>query len=232
MSLLSGLLAFYDFNSAVTDSSGNGRNLTASGGEAYTTGLVGQAINAGSPARSPFNAGMNWNTAWSVSVWLKVPVGASAPGFGSRVVVDDGSHTSCQISTNGDDLSPSYALQMGSSTALYEQAVAAGWRHAVATFDGTNVRFYVDGALASGPTATSNDTSNKNLTVNCDNDFTVPVDLLGIWSRALSAVEIADLYHGGAGLSYAQMVAFDTPAPPVTFAARQRDYPTDPIFTE
>ena len=82
------------------------------------------------------------------------------------------------------------------------------WYHLVITYDGTNVRAYVNGTLLGSPGAASgngNDGANNrseigtgaadNLTHLADGS----IDEVGFWNKALSAQEMTDLYNGGAG---------------------------------
>ncbi len=80
------------------------------------------------------------------------------------------------------------------------------WHHIVGTYDGTQSRLYLDGNLVAGPTNEGgNGSCNASeigigaLNNGATYKFSGLVDEMGIWSKALSATEIADLYNGGSG---------------------------------
>lgn len=77
------------------------------------------------------------------------------------------------------------------------------WHYAVVTFDGSTIKFYVDGVLiASKSTSASPDNSGSQpLRVGADSNtlksfFTGNVDEVRVWNRALSAQEVSDAYGG------------------------------------
>jgi Concanavalin A-like lectin/glucanases superfamily/Calcineurin-like phosphoesterase len=77
------------------------------------------------------------------------------------------------------------------------------WHYAVVTFDGSTIRFYVDGVLVnSKSTSASPDNSGSQpLRVGADSNtlksfFTGNVDEVRVWNRALSAQEVSDAYGG------------------------------------
>lgn len=83
------------------------------------------------------------------------------------------------------------------------------WHHVVFTYDGTNGRMYVDGELDGGPTSLSNgidynaaSTFQLGTAGTIGGQCTGSIDEVGVWGRALSAGEIAELYNSGSGLTY------------------------------
>lgn len=96
----------------------------------------------------------------------------------------------------------------------YNTTLTAGtWYHIAYTYDGTNVRGYINGSLVAGPTAASGNGSSvmTNGFGICDrfysgaalgNKTDMKADEVGIWSRALSASEITSLYNSGNGIQY------------------------------
>ena len=77
------------------------------------------------------------------------------------------------------------------------------WHHIVGTYDGTNVRVYVDGVVGGSVGSLSGLTSTSSLafTVGAENGgskfWEGPVDDLRIYSRALSQLDVTDLYAAG-----------------------------------
>jgi hypothetical protein len=102
---------------------------------------------------------------------------------------------------------------VGDQVALKTITLSTGtWYHLVGTYDGTNIRLYIDGTLEA-TTAASGDGSNAGVytagfSIGNNNDDSsiienaLIVDEVGVWSRALSSTEISQLYNNGAGLQY------------------------------
>jgi predicted phosphodiesterase len=101
------------------------------------------------------------------------------------------------------------------------------WHHGVVTFDGSIVKLYIDGVqVGTRTTASSPETSgNHPLKIGANsrtvsNLFTGSIDEVGIWNRALTNIQIANLKNNGVvfstnGLVYSN--SFDgssTPPPP------------------
>lgn len=72
------------------------------------------------------------------------------------------------------------------------------FHHCVFTYDNTNLKGYFDNTLL-WSIATGNAIGTDNFTVGA---FNGGFDELGIWSRAITADEVADLYNAGAGVVY------------------------------
>lgn len=96
------------------------------------------------------------------------------------------------------------------------------WHMLTMTYDGSNIRSYIDGSESSGsPVANSTSHTNgtDNLYVGSKNHstgwFPGKVDAVGIWTRALSGSEITSLYNSGAGLDY-PFPATSAPSSPTT----------------
>lgn len=82
------------------------------------------------------------------------------------------------------------------------------WHHYVFVKSGTAGAVYVDGVLDSSPTAASNvNWSSLGSAFGYDNRsgvnlLTGAMDEVGLWTRALTSLEVTQLYNGGAGLAY------------------------------
>lgn len=77
------------------------------------------------------------------------------------------------------------------------------WHYAVVTFDGSTIRFYVDGVLVNSKvtSASPDDSGSQPLRVGADSNtlksfFTGNVDEVRVWNRALSAQEVSDAFGG------------------------------------
>jgi hypothetical protein len=91
----------------------------------------------------------------------------------------------------------SYSLASGAGTAVWDGA----WHHVAGTFDGSVMRFYLDGAevgpsTAAGPIAYPLPSNEAfyigNFRGSCDKPFTGAIDDVRIWSRALEPDEILE----------------------------------------
>lgn len=86
----------------------------------------------------------------------------------------------------------------------------SNWYHVALTYDGTNIRGYVNGSIVAGPTAASGNGSSalsQATTIGSWLDGanylgSMYVDEAAIYSRALSGTEISQLYASGNGFTY------------------------------
>jgi len=196
-----GLVAEYTFTGNGNDTSGNANNGALSGGPTLTTDRFGKANRAYSldgvddaitTVTDQFASGNNV----SVSVWFKVPSIAASLRF--FIMCSD-----FAVGTNGASASMGISIPGTSSAA---GAITAGeWHQLLGTYDGTNIRCYIDGVL----TATTNHPGNISdpdrplaFGVFGVNYWTGTLDDVRIYNRVISsASEISNLYHEG---GYAQ----------------------------
>lgn len=219
----SGLVAYYHFDGDLTDATGNGYDLSIGGGGSltYQTGLLGQSVktNSATPnylalAAPAFLADLPIGSAYSVCAWMRAP-NALPPGgayvygpawaqggYDSRFNVGyygpwgvGGAGWYGSVETNG--VPP---------MVIYESVDTTAWMLVVLTFDGAHEgKFYVNGALKATATV------DPQVNTGSPPLFSMPIfayashtdveyDELSIWSRKLSAEEIAALYNSGAGL--------------------------------
>jgi hypothetical protein len=79
------------------------------------------------------------------------------------------------------------------------------WTHVLTTYNGTTVKFYVNGVMVYSISQTGSTPSNNNsvrIGVNSlynDEWFDGELDDIGMWNRALSECEVADLYNSQLG---------------------------------
>src|SRR3989338_7380524 len=149
---------------------------------------------------------VNLTTAITASVWIKYNVDPKTLRYNGII--------SKQVSTNA------YQLQTYSTDGRIEFVIGTGvtaaasisntvlkqgaWYHIVGTFDGSNVRMYVNG-IADGTPAPYVGTipiSSNNLVIGKNYDgtnkfFNGLIDDVRIYSRALSAAEVYNLYKSG-----------------------------------
>jgi len=209
-----GLVGFWTMDSTtVNDLSGNANNLTNSGSPTSVAGIKGNAVDylASSSQYSyctDANCGADLDyqgNGIAVSAWVKAD---SAIGASNRFIVDKSYYTSS--TDNGGYFlleSPTYGLgfcvrnSVGTDTTkcAYKSATALSttyWQHLVGTYDGANVRFYLDGVLEATTACTTGIMNVGNYfgigagysgTVNY---FDGKIDHVKVWQRALSATEI------------------------------------------
>lgn len=217
-SLLTSLISYYDFEGNANDALGtnNGTNSGISFSNSY--GKIGKGASNTSSANyisigsvSSFSFIKNTGV-FSINYWIK-PLAASNT---IRVINNTNS-----VATQGlymmdiiDNYSE-FSVRNSSSTPAGNAAITIGrlisgtsWRMISVIGDGTWVYYYIDTVLhfklKLNTLATGNDPNVMRL-------FGIPngtgssqfyLDELGIWSKALSFIEMYNLYNGGAGKTY------------------------------
>jgi len=218
------------------DASGQGNNGVISGPATWTQGYLGSALtfNGGS-ARVfvPDSPSLEPASSVSVTAWVK-----AAPQGIDKYIVAKGA-TSC--------LTASYGLYTGASGGLeFYVAESAGspfvlspdagpavwdgqWHFVAGTYDGADVRLYVDGREVGTGTPHTGPIdyafSDRDLFIGHYNgcqslDFLGSIDEPEVWSRALSASEIATAYgsfartHSGGTTTPASPLPGVVAAPP------------------
>ena len=156
---------------------------------------------------------------FSISLWVKLSteIGANSYQFAGVGVDNASPYTNFAIIYNYNSGTRRLAFNrqkqnVANDSAFYTITLGTtNWYHLVFTYDGSNVRGYVNGVLQAGPTASSGDgTSGGGTTLfigapsNSYYDGTYDwtsgiVDEVGYWTKALTRTEITDLYNGGAG---------------------------------
>tara|TARA_B100000963_G_scaffold345639_1_gene349940 strand:- start:8553 stop:11498 length:2946 start_codon:yes stop_codon:yes gene_type:complete len=107
-----------------------------------------------------------------------------------------------------------FRLGDGSNTTVTNPTAleANRWYHVVATYDGTNLNIYVDSVLGHSLAASKNVNVTANLKIGEDdssNRFMGNIDELAIWDRALTAVEVTEIYRIKYGANLVQNGRFD-----------------------
>lgn len=218
--LTTGLQAWYNLEADGTDEFST-NNMTGTGGPTFTTGKIGNAVSVvrASTQYESIASSLGYSgSSYSISGWIYV---TSTPASGQLYTLADVSET-----TNNTDLwigyynnagTPSiFAARTRHGTAddgpITAQTLTLNtWYHWAVTYDGANVRSYLNGSLLGGPTAASGTGGVGTATVayigtggagNTAHLFDGRLDLVGYWNKALSTTEISDLYNGGAGNAY------------------------------
>ena len=130
-----------------------GNNLTLNNTPTAVAGQIdgGMGLNGTNQDATPANPGdFPITTAWSVSCWVNATVLVGS----DRIIVKWG-----QFSNNGPHIiytsgSAQWSVRFWGGTSCNGGTPATGtWTHLYGTFDASNLRLYVGGSLAAGPTA-------------------------------------------------------------------------------
>ena len=226
MALTDNLVAYYklDESSGNASSSVGSYTLTNTGTASYSSAKINNGIDFGTTNTTKWLNYLSGNLgitggACTISGWIKLNTEIAS---GNWDLINQSSTTNrvwqyIEYEYNGGSRrlgfyrdkggvgaqGPTYTITLGTST----------WYYITYTYDGTNVRGYVNGSLVAGPTAASGNGS-----ANATNGFSIGdriflggalgnkassiQDETGLWSRALSDSEISELYNSGAGLAY------------------------------
>ncbi len=213
------LLARYTFDNTLNDASGNGNNgAMSSGSAAYVTGHFSQAINfAGANyVTVPYAASFGTNSSYTMSAWINlnaVPGANTNYGiFGTRGGTNPGDTIDIKVSGTGSGNCKLHAdIGTGSAwlttAADYQANFAAGtWYLVTYVVNNTaqNVSIYVNGSLATTISFSGTPLcmqSGQYLCIGNDyyqssEDMNGAIDEVCVYGRALSGVEVTQLYNG------------------------------------
>jgi hypothetical protein len=211
-----GLVAYYPFNGNANDESGNGNNGTVNGAT-LSTDRFGNNNKAysfnGANNYISLNNITSFNNAknFSVSVWAKILNLNSANDVAQYII------------SRGRDIIPgSFLIAFGQQTSPYTNKFATGlngnggvqppsitesipqanWHHLTTTFDGSSIKFYIDGILVGTSSYTQELSISSDITL--IGKHVVPgfsyfvngkIDDIRIYNRALTQEEITYLYN-------------------------------------
>lgn len=145
--ITTGLVAYYKFSNNGNDSSGNGNNLSFTGGAAYANDKNGTANQAysldGSADYADLSSGINFGTSWGISLWAY----ATTTGTGDTYVmgrVDASNYLvfGYQVVTTSK---VEGTLNVGGTSAFVQETTAIStntWTHYVLTCDGATLYLY------------------------------------------------------------------------------------------
>jgi len=200
------LIAFYTFDNTIADSLGLAPNVQHNSKAYYTTGKIGKALmsqynglNVVYSTNSYFTSKITGTQPYSISIWIRhINVGTyfSLCNFNSsnsQLAYLRGSSTSA----NYYDRS---ATQITNIVATH--TINSIFYHWVITFSGTQTNWYLNNNLVK----TINETTSINLTqinffkIHSSNNSQIYVDLLRVYSREITAAEVALLWNDGLGV--------------------------------
>jgi hypothetical protein len=197
------LAGWWKFDNNATDSSGNGNNGTLGGGATYNaTGKIGAALSL--DGIDDFvdcgnKASLNITDTVTVAAWIKTSDTGNAQ---SNEYVSKGDESYCIKHNTGNFIE--FFIYDGANwnaaqTAVLTTAFNNVWHHLAGTFDGTQVKLYLDGKLVgsrlySGPIAVA--TQNLNIGRNSrytDRLYYGLIDDVRIYHGVLPSAEISKL---------------------------------------
>jgi glucose/arabinose dehydrogenase len=197
-----GLVAAYGFNAGsgttAADSSGNNNNGTTANTTWSTAGKFGNALSfngTNALVTVPDANSLDLTTGMTLEAWLNpTTTGGWVDAFGKETTDD----VVYSIYSSTPANRPTGYIRKGG---VFSQAAAVSpmtlnnWTHLATTYDGANLRFYVNGTLISTTAATGAiDTSNGVLRIGGNSIFGEYfkglIDEVRIYNRALSAAEI------------------------------------------
>ncbi|GJM43707.1 MAG: hypothetical protein DHS20C21_05490 [Gemmatimonadota bacterium] len=211
--ITTGLIASYSFNGHTNDISGQANHGSAQGALVFTTDRFGNVDGAGefngvnSYVRVPASPSLNSPTsAVTQAAWV-MSYGVSQVGFGFNPIL--------MKSVTGENAfmyrmttSPSgfgAAFNNWTTHANADSVLNLNqWYHLVTVFDGTTLCCYLDGApVDTLPMALTITQDNRDLTIGADTPgvleiFYGKLDDVRVYSRALSAADVLELYGGPA----------------------------------
>ena len=199
-------------------------NLTTYGGATFSAAKINFGVTTSPLAPSYLNVANNGGIdggSISIAGWVRV---ANAPAVGgSMALFSQGSSISktgySVLYHNDGGVLKLFAFRGRGGIAntgpdIAETLVVGTWYHVVITYDGTNVKLYLNNNLL-GSVADSGNGNDLTMVSHLNVTGGYPgypssypwdgmTDEVGIWSRALSTTEIADLYNGGNGQTIMQ----------------------------
>lgn len=213
------LKAYYRFNSGAltTDSSGDGVTLTNNNTVGETaSGKFGYAADFGATNTNKNFYANNTLTidggALSISMWVKI---RTEPATNTNFDLAWQSNNNNKVANilryideSGTKKLRFNRTALGGTAVNSDYTVTLGtsdWQHIVLTYDGTNIRGYLNGSLVAGPTAASGvgtgTLTNQGISlgghINATGNYSsIYMDDPAFFNRALTATEILDLYNG------------------------------------
>jgi hypothetical protein len=198
--LTNALMAYWKMDGSSADALGvrNGTDTAIS----YSSSKINSGANFnGSTSRINFTA-IPLTVSWTMSAWCYFA--SSPPPSGASQVIFSKYATVGGPLLARDGTSSKITFHSGTGHFTNGTVPYDTWTHVAATYDGTTVRFYLNGAL--DPTSYALSAAWAVDCIGSDSftgDFMYgQLDELGIWARTLSASEISALYNAGAGIQY------------------------------
>ena len=208
-SLLSGLLAYWNFNDNLSDQTANANNLQIGNGSSYyASGIIGNGFSFdGQTGLTPYSGAgaLAFGTGdFSVSFWVYP---TSAPD-NNQVIVAWGvwPNTSGFVVNHG---LTTIAFFLGGFEEIFTYTpptVLNVWHHVVVVRTSGTANFYVNGASRGTANWNYNFTDGLYYFGRPEDTESFALngtlDEVGAWNRALTGAEITSLYNAGVGKTY------------------------------
>lgn len=218
---LTGLELYYKFDDDLTDSSGNGEDLTEISTASYTTDSISNKSSSGGVYGLDSSTINSISGELSFSLWINVASGGSV-GLGYMSILSKNDYAlnpandGWILRINPYIVTPTLRFEILVSNTIYLYNInnlpsygfsLDNWHHITLTrSSGGNVKIYVDGTYASPSFSSVNGQPIQNTdTLRIRRiqptfyytDFNGNIDEFSFWSRELTAAEVSDLYNGG-----------------------------------
>ena len=231
--LLTGLESYYKLDEAsgtIADSHGSNDSVSVNGSPTYgATGVINDCMSFdGTDDDISFGDVLDFERTdpFSVSMWVNFDADSSYEILISKIYHSASPLRGWEIQRDGSgkiifqfiSTWPTNAIDVISTTATID--AADGWTHLLMTYDGSSsasgVTIYLDGSSIA---LTTNKDTLSATTINTDSlligtrenlsgfFFGGDMDEVGIWSRELTALEVLNLYKGGAGMPYSEFTS-------------------------
>jgi arabinan endo-1,5-alpha-L-arabinosidase len=203
MALTDNLQAFYKL-SDLSDSSGYNRTLTNNGNVTFAPGKIGDAgVFDGSNSLS-LNSLPNANSTEStITLWFKENL--PTEDFACFYIAGGEAESQFAIIRVGGDIKGFFTNSGDGFFANGSNADDGNWHFAAMRFTPTTFKIWLDGSSNAQEGSFNAISSSPFLRIGSNWDGTYlshngPIDAVGIWNRALSDAEVAELYNNGTGL--------------------------------
>lgn len=195
---------------SAADSSGNGYTGTYTNsptlnvaGAFGTSKAVTFASASSQYGDVPHNAAFS-TASWTIACWIKPTTWTSGAGLDTLLSKSSSSFPFAPWELRKTTSATTVEINIGaggsSATAVGSSLTAGTWAHVAATWDGTTLRIYNNGSQTATSTATSGSafTNSANISIGRSTQFgryfNGTIDDVRIYSRALSAADVAALY--------------------------------------
>lgn len=206
-SLATGLSAYWKMDEASgtrVDSLG-ANNATVTGTVSSNTGKRDNAIEVATGANY-LSAGTNITPSGSdrsVACWVyPTDVAAQRSFLSSGIAYNNANPLWMLVLRQGGGSGPFSVYHAGSYVNGSTVASTSTWYHVAYTFASSVALLYVNGALEGSVFAADSGFAGAIFMGNSFSLFAGRMDEVGIWNRALTSTEVAQLYNGGSGVTY------------------------------
>ncbi len=212
-----GLVSWWPGDGTTTDIVGT-NNGTLVNGATFAAGEVGQAFSLNGTSQFveiPNNPGLNPSTEITVDAWIFVTANTFFPNIVSKGNVGNFAESYALFLFTGGTPNgqPAFLVNTNGTSTGRAIAVASStvplntWTHVAGTYDGVNVKVYVNGVLAGTTPHTGTifatpdpvliGKANRTPSSFPDSFFSGLIDEVEVFNRALSAAEVASIFAAG-----------------------------------